>query len=122
MRVYDTGLRKGKQIQEFGSTGVTISTLVSSRTWHIALLQLEPNGLLGAHKVATDQLMILVQGSARVSGDTGDPVDIIPGTAAFWNRGERHETRAGSQGCLAVVVEGDKLSQGLMMAIRKVTG
>jgi quercetin dioxygenase-like cupin family protein len=122
MQVYDTGLNKGKRIQDFGSTGVTISTLISSRAWHVALLQLEPNGLLGAHKVATDQLMILVQGSARVSGDTGDPVDIVPGSAPFWNRGERHEIRAGSKGGLAVIVEGDKLAQALMMTIRKVTG
>jgi len=122
MQVYDTGLNKGKHIQDFGSTGVTISTLISSRTWHVALLQIEPNGLLGAHKVATDQLMILVQGNARVSGDTGDPVDIVPGSAPFWNRGERHEVRAGSKGCLAVIVEGDKLAQSLMMTIRKVTG
>ena len=122
MRVYDTGLKKGKHIQDFGSTGVTVSTLISNRAWHVALLQLEPNGLLGAHMIATDQLMILVQGSARVSGDSGDPVDIVPGSAPFWNRGERHEIRAGSQGCLAVIVEGDKLSESLAMAIRRVTG
>jgi quercetin dioxygenase-like cupin family protein len=122
MQVYDTGLNKGKQIQDFGSTGVRISTLISSRTWHVALLKLEPHGLLGAHKVATDQLVIFVQGSARISGDDGNAVDIVPGAAAFWNRGERHETRAGSQGCLAVVVEGDKLAQSLMMSIRRVTG
>jgi quercetin dioxygenase-like cupin family protein len=122
MQVYDTGLNKGKKIQEFGSTGVTMSTLINSRAWHVALMKLEPNGLMGAHKVATDQLVVFVQGSARVSGEDGNAVDIVPGAAAFWNRGERHETRAGSQGCLAVVIEGDKLAQSLMMTIRRVTG
>ncbi len=122
MQVYDTGLNKGKRIQDFGSTGVRISTLITLRAWHIALLQIEPDGVLGAHKVATDQLMIVVQGGARVSGDDSDAIDIVPGTAAFWNRGERHETRAGSKGCLAIVVEGDKLANGLAMSIRRVTG
>ena len=122
MRVYDTGLNKGRRIQDFGSTGARISTLISTKTWHVALLQLEPAGLLGAHKVATDQLMVIVQGSVRVSGEDGNAIDIVPGAAAFWNRNEVHETRAGSKGCIAIIVEGDKVGQGLAMAIRKVTG
>ena len=122
MRVYDTGLSKGKRIQDFGSSGARISTLVSAKAWHIAMLQLEPNGVLGAHKVATDQLLIVVQGSARVVGDDEQAVDIIPGSAAFWNRNEAHKTRAGAKGLLAIIVEGDKLAQALAMSIRRVTG
>ena len=121
-RVYDTGLTKGRQIQDFSSRGARVTTLVSAKTLHIALLQLAPEGLLGAHKVATDQLLIAVQGNARVSGDDNKPVDIVPGSAAFWNKEERHEIRAGADGMLAVIVEGDQLARSLAMSIRKVTG
>ena len=121
MRIYDAGLSSGKQVQDFGSKDAKFSTVMSSRMWHVATLQLEPNGVLGAHKVATDQLLIVMGGRARVTGDNVKGVDVVPGVAIFWNRNEVHEVRAGSDGLVAVVIEGDKLHRELMMPVRKVT-
>ncbi len=121
MRVYDSGLSKGKRIDSFGSRDVTISTVMSSKKWHVATLQLGPNGTLGEHKLATDQLLIIMAGSAKVTGDKNARVDVTPGVAVFWNKDEIHGVQAGSGGLSAVLIEGDKLHRELLMPLRKVT-
>ncbi|MGC9522646.1 MAG: hypothetical protein ACP5HG_12280 [Anaerolineae bacterium] len=121
MRIYDSGRSKGKQVSDFGSRDVTISTVMSSRAWHVATLRLAPNGVLGAHKLATDQLLIIMAGSAKVTGDKNMRVDVTPGIAVFWNKDEVHEVQAGSEGLSAVLIEGDKLHREILMPVRKVT-
>ncbi len=122
MQIYDSGASRGKRIEEFGSHGVSMSTLMNARAWHVAMVELEPSGVLGAHKLITDQLLIVIQGSGRVSGGGGRLVDVAPGSAVFWNRGEVHETHAGAEGLVGIVIEGDRLERTLTMPIRKVTG
>lgn len=122
MQIYDSGTGRGKHIQEFGSKGVTMATLMNARAWHVAAVQLEPNGVLGAHKLVTDQLLIVVEGSGRVSSGGGHPVDIAPGSAVFWNKDEVHETHAGEEGLVGILIEGDRLGRALTMSIKKITG
>ena len=122
MRLYDTGPKTGKRIQEPGSTGARIATLVSERNWHVAMLELEPNGKLGEHKTETDQLLVIVQGAARVSSEGERPLDVTPGTAVFWNRGEQRAVQAGARGLIALIVEGSKLERNLMMPHKRVSG
>lgn len=122
MRIYDTGPSTGKRFHESGSAGARIATLVSEKNWHVALLELEPNGVLGAHKTDIDQLLVIVQGSARVSSKGERGLDVIPGSAVFWSRGEEHETRAGARGLVAIIVEGDRLERNLMMPRKRISG
>ena len=122
MRIYDTGPTTGKRVQEPGTTGARIATLVSERDWHVALLELEPNGALGAHRTETDQLLIVVQGAARVSSESDRPLDAAPGSAVFWNRGERRQVQAGANGLVGIIVEGDRLERNLMMPRKRVSG
>lgn len=122
MRIYDTGPKTGRRVQEPGTTGARIATLVSERDWHVALLELEPNGTLGAHKTETDQLLIIVQGAARVSSEEDRPLDATPGSAVFWNRGEQRAIKAGAAGLVAIIVEGDRLERNLMMPRKRVSG
>jgi quercetin dioxygenase-like cupin family protein len=122
MRIYDTGPNTGKRLQEPGTHGARVATLVNERDWHVALLELEPNGALGAHRTETDQLLVVVQGSARVSSEGDRPVDAAPGSAIFWNRGEQRAIRAGAEGLVGVIVEGDRLERNLMMPRKRVTG
>ncbi len=122
MRIYDASIKRGKRIQGFGSAGATVATLISHKNWYVATLELEPNGVLGDHRTSQDQLVIIVQGAARVSSEKEKPVDVAPGTAVFWTRGEAHEMRAGSKGLTAIVIEGDRLEQSLMMSRKRVTG
>lgn len=122
MRLYDTGPKTGKLIQESGTTGARIASLVSDRQWHVAILELEANGKLGAHKTETDQLLIIVQGVARVSSEGEQPLDVSPGTAVFWNRGEQRAVLAGAKGMIGLIVEGDRLERSLMMPRKRVSG
>ena len=122
MQIYDSGTKRGKQVQEFGSTGVKMAALMNARAWHIVAVQLDPGGVLGAHKATEDQVLIVVEGSGRVSSGGGKPVDVAPGSTVFWNQGEVHETRAGDQGLTAILVEGEKLERTLSMPVKKITG
>jgi quercetin dioxygenase-like cupin family protein len=122
MRIYDTGPNTGKRVKEPGSIGARMATLVSERDWHVAILELEPNGALGMHRTVSDQLLVVVQGAARVSSEGDRPLDAAPGSAVFWNRGEQRAIQAGADGLVGIIVEGDRLERNLMMPRKRVSG
>jgi GrpB-like predicted nucleotidyltransferase (UPF0157 family) len=68
-------------------------------------MHLGPDGLIGRHPTAVQQLFAVIVGEADVSGADGVFRTIGPGYAALWDVGEEHETRSPS-GCTAVCIEG----------------
>jgi quercetin dioxygenase-like cupin family protein len=106
VRVYTLGASHA--IDRFGSEGATVQHV--ARPIHRAQLvtiTLEPNGVLGRHPAAVDQLFVVMSGYGSVSGGDGARVAIRAGMAAFWSAGEEHETRADDEGLTAVVLEGE---------------
>jgi GrpB-like predicted nucleotidyltransferase (UPF0157 family) len=71
----------------------------------VQVMHLPPDGLIGRHPTAVQQLFAVVVGEADVSGDDGAVRTIGPGYAALWEIGEEHETRS-APGCTAICVEG----------------
>lgn len=78
-------------------------------------MHIEPEGILGAHAAAVDQLFLVVRGSGTVSSNSSAAIQVGPGTAIFWTKGENHETRARSEGLVAIVIEGEGLSSANAM-------
>lgn len=120
MRIYDFTPAKGRRADGFGSSGATLSRITTGpRSWQTIALFLEPNGVLGAHKSISDQLLVVVHGSGRVSTGESKPVYVEPGSAVFWRGGEQHETRAGEEGLTAVIIEGEGLAKVITMPLRR---
>ncbi len=120
MRLYSFDFSKGRRIEAYDSSGVVISGLVSDpRTGLIAAISLEPEGVLGAHKAAEDQLFVVLQGYGKVSGEDVHGVEVTPGSAIFWRKGEMHGVRAGAEGLTAIVVEGERVSRSITMTPRR---
>jgi quercetin dioxygenase-like cupin family protein len=120
MRIYTFEAAKGRKITAFNSQGAVISRLTSGpRSWQIVALYLEPDGVLGAHRATSDQLLVVTQGTARVSTGKSKPMYAGPGSAVFWRSGEEHETRAGPEGLLGIIIEGDGLADIITMQLQR---
>lgn len=95
-----------RTVDAHGSTGFTVGGLGIVADAHLVVVSLRPGGIIGRHPAAGRQVLVLVSGDARVSGSSGDPVDLEVGQAAVWEPNEHHETRSVG-GMTAFVVEGD---------------
>lgn len=106
MRVLTLGSVPRRTVDAHGSTGFTVGGLGLTADAHLVVVALRPGGVIGAHPAAGRQVLVVVEGDARVTGGDGTSADLGPGQAAVWEPGERHETRSGG-GLTALVVEGD---------------
>ena len=84
--------------------------------WHVAAIHLAPGGVLGAHPAASDQLLLVASGNGSFVGEERVWHEAVPGRAAYWSPGEEHETRAGDEGLLAIVIEGEGLGEAIVLA------
>ena len=98
-----------RPITSFDSRGATIGGIAQCRgEVRLSLLALEAGGVVGLHEAASPQLLLVVEGAARVRGDEGEAAEIGAGEGAFWQAGELHETTT-ERGLGAVVVESESL-------------
>lgn len=104
----------GRYITAYGSTGVRIVGLLRESPVTVAVINLEPGGLLGAHPAASDQFLLVTAGGGQAQAG-GQVCPLLPGTAVVWRAGEVHETRADSDGLTAVVIEGQDLAEALLL-------
>jgi quercetin dioxygenase-like cupin family protein len=100
----------GRPVPDFGSRDFAIAPIAGAA--HSSLVTLGPQGRIGRHPAAVDQLFFVLSGDAVVSGDDGEPVTVRPGQVASWRAGETHETRSDA-GLVALVLEADGLSDVL---------
>lgn len=104
--------QQGRLVEAHGSQGATIVHLLRNVRSFVVTLYLEPDGVLGMHPAAANQLLLVVAGSGEARA--GDQVtNLSVGTGVLWQQGEAHETRAGKDGLTAVVIEGDDLEAAL---------
>src|SRR4051794_10732332 len=106
MRVLHLWSIAGHPISQFDSHAFTIAPIAKGGATHLVAARLEPGGAIGRHPALGRQMLVVLEGQAVVSGDTGDSATLEPGQAALWEPGENHETRT-EQGLLALLVEGD---------------
>jgi hypothetical protein len=66
-------------------------------------------GVIGYHQAVTPQLFLIVEGKGWVRGGSSDErMPIGMGQAAFWEKGEWHESGTDT-GMTAIVMEGETL-------------
>ncbi|MBJ8009102.1 MULTISPECIES: cupin domain-containing protein [Bacillus cereus group] len=117
MKIFDFSEKVGKHISAFQSNFIMSKILKHQGNIHIGSMHLQPNGVIGYHEAVVSQLLLIVQGEGFVCGLDKEKVKIGAGQAAFWAKGELHETST-EKGLMAIVIESDGLENGISMMIR----
>ncbi len=103
-----------RPIHAHESVGAFVTHWLShAQVCSVVRIELRPDGILGLHPATADQLFLVAAGSGQAFAAGDDPVQLAAGSAVLWHAGERHETRAGPDGLVAIVIEGEFLSQSL---------
>lgn len=105
MRIFDLGAAIEQPVDRFGSTGFSVAPIARGSVT-VAQLRLDPGGRIGRHDSVGEQLLMVLQGEAVVSGHDGVELRLGRGEAALWAVNESHETRTDT-GLVAIAVEGD---------------
>lgn len=109
MRILEFGHVIGNNIDQFGSTNVSISRVFPSIAHvHVSCMNFGHDGVVGYHQATVRQLFVVVAGSGWVRGESEVRSSIRTGQAAFWEKDEWHES--GSDfGMTAIVIEGEEV-------------
>lgn len=115
MRIYRFDAGVGMPIIQFNSQNVVVARGVRTINFtQSGVMHLGAGGVLGYHQAALPQLFMVIQGEGWVRGETNACVPIKPGQAAFWTKGEWHESGTAA-GMSAIVVESDSLDPTVFM-------
>ncbi|MCM3783428.1 cupin domain-containing protein [Neobacillus mesonae] len=107
MKIYDFSSMAGNKISAYGSQNFSLTGILHEESnVRMACIRLGPEGIIGHHPAATDQLFLLIDGEGIVTGGEGVEYPLQPGFAVLWEKGEQHETRSDT-GLTAFVVEGN---------------
>lgn len=104
---FDPGV--GKSIDAYGSVGFVIARI--AHLFDEAVVNcayLEANGVIGYHQATVPQLFLVVNGEGWVRGETLERGPVEAGQAAYWEKGEWHESGT-ETGMTAIIVEGVKI-------------
>ncbi len=115
MKIYRFDPGVGKGIDRYNS-----SRFIISRIAHllddavINCAYLDANGVIGYHQANIPQLFLVVQGEGWVRGESLERTLIKTGHAAYWEKGEWHES--GTQtGMTAIIIEGINFDPAKLM-------
>ncbi|GKU79177.1 cupin [Paenibacillus sp. L3-i20] len=109
MKIYDFGKESGQNIISYKSSGADYTKIVKhNKQIQIGCIYIGQEGIVGLHKAPVNQLMLVVSGQGWVSGEEGIRYKIMPGQAAFWQRGECHESGSHT-GMTVIVIESEDL-------------
>jgi quercetin dioxygenase-like cupin family protein len=109
MQIYCFDPKTAASIQQHDSRKAAICHVANTAAnARIAFIYLEAGGLVGYHQAAIDQLFLIVEGSGWVTGADRRKETITSGRAAFWKRGEWHESGSDT-GMMVVVVEAEAI-------------
>ena len=103
-RVVLTGER---EVTAPGSVGARVRRLTPGA--HVAVIEVEPGGVVARHPAGGFQLFAVVSGSGWVSGGDGGREPIASGEAVVWDPGEEHESGS-DEGMTVLVVEAESIS------------
>ncbi len=107
MRLID--IDPGRLINDWSSQGVRAAGLVrADMAADISCLRFDSNAVLGRHPTGRLQVFAVLDGRGWVSGPDGLRHPIAAGQAAFWDKGESHES--GSEtGMTVLIVQAERL-------------
>lgn len=105
MRIVELGSLDSREISQFGSVGFSLATIGVLKPGHVSVLELAPGGVVGRHPAVGGQVLVVLDGTATVSGGYDGPSEVAVGQAVVWESGEDHETRS-ETGLTALVLEG----------------
>jgi len=88
------------------SQAVVVPLFAEDVKAQVVCMYIRANGFLPRHPAMTAQLFAVVEGDGWVSAGGGPKVPIKTGQAAFWERGEEHESGT-DRGLKAVIVEAE---------------
>lgn len=119
MQIYDFTSATGRKVEAFGSFGAKIAPVLrADGELQVVCFYLESNGTIGEHEAASEQLLMVVDGSGFVIGAESKVVPVSAGCAVHWHRSEKHETRAGENGLTAVIIEENQIEEILMPILK----
>ncbi|WP_026690427.1 cupin domain-containing protein [Alteribacter aurantiacus] len=117
MKIYTFVKETGKHVTQFDSDFVMSRIVVTDSETRIGCMHLGTAGVIGGHVAAADQLLLIVSGKGKVSGQENEWVDVHSGDAVYWQVSEWHETRS-ETGMTAIVVEAEELYPGRFMNVK----
>lgn len=91
---------RSRLLTEFGGEGATITFLAE----RIVRFELVPGGRIARHPAVGEQVLVVLEGEATVSGGDGVAVEVAAGDVVRWAAGEEHETVARTR-VVAIAVE-----------------
>jgi quercetin dioxygenase-like cupin family protein len=100
------------------SQAVVVALFAGAGNAQVVCMYIRARGFLPRHPATVAQLFAVVEGDGWVSGADGTKVPIKTGQAAFWERGEEHESGTDG-GMKAVVIEGEFDPSRYMREIRR---
>lgn len=107
MRIIATEQLLGRDVTDFGSHGFAV--FPAARAAHVVIASLKPDGIIGRHLAAVDQLLVVLSGEVLVEGDEREQERVGAGSGALWIAGESHSTRALSD-VRVVIIEAQGLA------------
>ncbi|WP_227394630.1 cupin domain-containing protein [Jeotgalibacillus aurantiacus] len=108
MKHYHVSKENGRVVEAYDSNFILTSILRTNDPVQISIMHLEEGGVIGYHQASMPQLLMVVSGRGEVRGAENTYVEIKTHEAAFWEKGEWHETRS-EEGLTAIVIEGPVL-------------
>ncbi len=105
MKIYSFEARYGRSITEYDSQHVILARIAHTKAdLHIHSMYIGPQGLVGYHAASAPQLFLVVSGEGWVSAEGMKELRLTAGQAAYWEKGEMHESGS-SSGMLAIILE-----------------
>lgn len=110
MQIFHFTKESGTHITKFNSDFVMSRIVKTEMPAHIGCVHLEAGGVIGYHKAVIPQLLLVVSGEDQVMHK------INKGEAAFWIKGEYHETSTNG-GLTAIIIESEMLEPAFFMTL-----
>ncbi len=107
MRIVNLGELDGRSVEAFGSRAFSVFPLLPKG--RVVTASLKAGGSIGAHPAPVDQLLVMLAGSATVTGSDGQPHEVTAGLGVLWGAEEVHSTQALTD-VTALVIEGEGIS------------
>jgi len=96
---------RARAVERFGSRFSIAHLVRTSEGMQVTFAYLQKDGSIGRHEAVENQILVVVSGEGWVGGADGTQKPIGVGQAAFWTKGEQHET-VSKLGLTAIILEG----------------
>jgi quercetin dioxygenase-like cupin family protein len=106
MKIFRFDPEVGKSIDNYDSSGIILSKVVHLLDEAVvSCAYLSSDGVIGSHQATIPQLFLVVKGEGWVRSETSEKTSIKAGQAAYWEKGEWHESGTDT-GMTTIIIEG----------------